>query len=292
MEFNKKLLALTIAFAIALSNPAMAAWDKTLSGSDNISDLDTYLTSNNTALEGILSGLSSIKIASNLKIVRASTTSVTVTADQLFLKSDTTISARETSVNETIAITTSGVSGLRTGLVEASNTWYYIVIMRKSSDGTVNGILDTSTTPTLETGYDQYAVVGAVRNNSSSDFIDFYQYGNEYWYSTWQTMASSSGSVSPWTSIDTSSFVPSGLSSVAFGVGDSINSYVQISNDSTVNSGQTTLGANKWIFPYSSTPVISWWRLNIKTSDTIYWGCSNAGSTVSIKIAGFFINKL
>lgn len=279
----KKILSLLLAFALALSNPAMAAWDKTLAGSDNISDLDTYLTANNTALEGILSGLSSIGTAANLKIVRTSTTVVTVTADQLFLKSDTTISARETSVSEAIAITTEGVSGRRTGLVEASDTWYYIVIMRKSSDGTVNGLLETSTTPTLETGYDQYAVVGAVRNNSSSDFVDFIQVGRIYAYTAGINVFQGSGTSA-------------------------------LSNINTGQVGASSAGTNKISAGYEGQYA---YQFSLLTADTIYYGTStttwtaidvssacpnllsthiwgssfSSGSNQYVYVQGFIINK-
>lgn len=285
----KKILSLIIAFAIALSNPAMAAWDKTLAGSDNISTLDTYITDNNTALETLLSGISSLGTAKNLKIVRTNSTTVTVTADQLFLKSDTTISARETSVSEAIAITTAGASGLRTGLAEASNTWYYIVIMRKSSDGTVNGLLDTSTTPTLETGYDQYAVVGAVRNNSSSDFIDFKQYGNLAFYVNWQSSASGSPGSGSWSSIDLTSFVPSSISDIVIGsVGAAGSHNTAVTNDSSVATGST--GApNKIGASDNVVAMYTPFELDILTANTIYWLSDASGA---VYIAGYRVNKL
>ena len=88
----------------------------------------------------------------NLKVVRTNVTTVTVTADELALNDGTVIS----SVSEAIAITTTGAGGLMTGLTEG-NKWYAIWIMRKSADGTVDGILTESftTIATLPAGYDQ-----------------------------------------------------------------------------------------------------------------------------------------
>lgn len=76
--------------------------------------------------------------------------------------------------NQAVALTTSGANGLDTGS-EAGNTWYYLWAIRKSSDGTVGGLLSTSrTSPTMPSGYDQKALLPlAIRNDGSSNIIPF-----------------------------------------------------------------------------------------------------------------------
>lgn len=286
----RKLGSLLLTLTLILSPMGFCAWDATApSGGSNASDIDTNTTANFSALESLLGGLSSARTANNLKIVRDSVTAVTVTADQLFLKSSTTLSSRITSVNETISITTAGVSGLRTGLVESSDTWYYIVIMRKSSDGTVNGILDNSTTPTLETGYDQYAVVGAVRNNSSSDFINFKQYGELVFYVNWQSTASGAPGAGSWSSIDLSPYVPSGISEVVIGTAGASGSHnTAVTNDISVATSST--GApNKIVASDNVVAMYTPFEFDLITPNTMYWLSDGTGA---VYVAGYRITKI
>jgi hypothetical protein len=84
------------------------------------------------------------------------------------------------SINVNINITVSGANGLDTGS-EAASTWYYIWII--SNGSTVAGLLSTSdTSPTLPTGYTYKRLISAVRNNASSNFIDFKQTDDQYQY--------------------------------------------------------------------------------------------------------------
>jgi hypothetical protein len=82
----------------------------------------------------------------------------------------------EFSTAYTVDITVSGSGGLSTDLTEAAGTWYYLFAIRKSGDGTINGILTTATSaPTMPSGYNQYRMLPiALRNNASGDLVPFY----------------------------------------------------------------------------------------------------------------------
>ena len=219
----------------------------------------------------------------NLKVVRASATQVTVTADELVLENTDHEKVSVFGVNKTAAITSSGAGGLDTG--EEANVWYYIWIIRKSSDGTLNALLSASATaPTLPAGYDQKALVSAV-HNTSGDFVDFIQEGNEYFYTTWLAMASGAPGAGAWYAIDTTSFVPSGISSHARGSLSNVST-TAISN---VNTGATgvTIAPNKITSNLNPTTVFTW-EFNIITANTLYWLA--LGDTCYI--SGFKINKL
>jgi len=71
-----------------------------------------------------------------------------------------------------VAITASGVNGLDAGS-EAANTWYYLwLIKQTASPFTVAGLLSASSTaPTMPAGYTHSRLIGAVRNDGSSNFI-------------------------------------------------------------------------------------------------------------------------
>ena len=73
-----------------------------------------------------------------------------------------------------VDIASSGLGGLSAG-TEAIDTWYYIWIIGKV-DMTVGVILDiSSTSPTLPVDYTFKRLVGAVRNNISSNFLQYMQ---------------------------------------------------------------------------------------------------------------------
>ncbi|MEB3286180.1 MAG: hypothetical protein VKJ04_01620 [Vampirovibrionales bacterium] len=80
----------------------------------------------------------------------------------------------EVSADLDIVLSASGALGLDTGS-EASNTWYYLWLIRKSSDATVSALFSASrTSPTLPGGYDQKRLLPfAARNNSSANLLPF-----------------------------------------------------------------------------------------------------------------------
>ncbi len=98
-----------------------------------------------------------------------------ITADDVVLKNASDLSYLASAVSLTVSITSSGVNGLDTG-AEASSTWYYLWVIYNGT--TVAGLLSASaTSPTMPTGYTYKALVGAVYNNSGSDFVRFWQTG-------------------------------------------------------------------------------------------------------------------
>lgn len=113
----------------------------------------------------------------------------------------------------TIDITVSGIDGLDTGS-EASDTWYFVWLI-KHTDGTVSGLLSlSSTSPTLPAGYTKKRRLGSIRNDTGSDIIPFAQNGNanRRTYSYLSIITSrqplSGGSSEPIAAVDLSSFVP------------------------------------------------------------------------------------
>lgn len=249
--------------------------------------LKTQGSSANPTWAGVAGGV--IGSYKNLKIVRTNATTVTVTADELVLEDSSNNKVTERSVSEAIAITTSGASGLDTG-AEAANTIYYIWIIRKSSDGTVNGLLSTSSSsPTMPSGYDQKALVGVVGNDNSSDLIDFIQTGRYYEFTGGQTIAS--GNVSVWTAIDLTPsiltfFVPSALSTRVFGFLAG-SAAPQLANNNSVSTDVDTGGRGKVA---SKAGGVTYWELDIVTTDTLYWG--SGGADAEVHIGGFILNKL
>lgn len=78
-----------------------------------------------------------------------------------------------------IDITNSGANGLDVGS-EIADTWYYVWVIKNITTETVAGLFSiSSTSPTLPTGYTKKRRIGVIRNNSSSDFLQFFQTGKD-----------------------------------------------------------------------------------------------------------------
>lgn len=70
--------------------------------------------------------------------------------------------------------------GLFTGTV-ANNTWYYMFIIRKDSDGTIDAGFDISeSAANIPSGYTAFRRVGAVRTNGSANILQFQQHGDDF----------------------------------------------------------------------------------------------------------------
>lgn len=227
-----------------------------------------------------------------LKVIRLSDTQVRVTADELVLENVSGQKYTATSLNVTGDITVSGANGLDAG-AEASDTWYYVWVI---SDGTTEAALlsASSTNPTMPAGYTYKALVGAVRNDSSGDFIDFKQYGREFWYYDWQTLASGAVGLNAWTTLDTSALIPSGLSTLAFGVlrNETNASNIGLSHRNDIPIEDTISSArepNKFVKTSVTGNICAWWKLPILTANTLYWGSDNSGV---VSVAGFILTEI
>ena len=240
----------------------------------------------------------------NLVVTKSTNSAIIVTADELVLQNTSFDPVRITSVSETLTITTSGASGLVAALSETANTLYYVWIARKSSDGTVNGFLSTSSVfatalSQFDSGYDQGALVSVVGNDNSSNFIGFTQTGRKYNFTSWASMAS--GTLGTWSTVLTGvdltpanmstnpGFVPSALSNFCFGsmhVASSVSGV--IANVSTATGDTTTVVANRLAWGQVS-PEHNYWQFDVLTADTLYVMSTGA---VTVYLQGFEITKL
>ncbi len=100
---------------------------------------------------------------------------VDVTADEVVLRNSAGLNYSAQSVNVTIDMgaTAGNPNALDTG-AEAASTWYYVWLIYNGT--AVAGLFSASSSaPTLPTGYTYKALVGAVRNQSTSNFLKFVQ---------------------------------------------------------------------------------------------------------------------
>ena len=121
------------------------------------------------------------------------------------------------SVDLSLNLASTGANG-RDGGSEAANTWYHVFIIYNPATNAVAGLLSASATaPTLPSGYTAWRLVGAVRNNGSSNLFRTLKRGNRtvYLLGTNPTVhrsmaAGAAGSFSPltWAAVATGDFVP------------------------------------------------------------------------------------
>jgi len=94
------------------------------------------------------------------------------------------ITSSYTKTTSTWAAGTS-VGGLDTGTI-ASNTWYYVYVIKNPTSDLVDWIYSASaSSPTLPSGYTKKRMIGAVKTNGSSQFIQWIMYedGTQRWNS-------------------------------------------------------------------------------------------------------------
>src|SRR3989337_3146829 len=149
---------------------------------------------------------------SNLRISNNATTPLSkldIIANTITLTNNTGESYDIRNLSTTVDITVLGLGGRSAGS-EAIDTWYYVWIVGKV-DMTVGAILDiSSTSPTLPADYIFKHMVGAVRNNSSSDFLRFVQRNDLVLYQGADSsrLVLNQGHATSYTNVSCGSFVP------------------------------------------------------------------------------------
>ena len=190
---------------------AINSWDEAKpAGTDHIDTSDELLRANNSAIEEMIGG-STI----NLVITRPTAATVTITADRLVLLRDAAAAAarppvyiNQSAINVTGNITAAGANGLDAG-AEAASTWYFIYIIRDTVNGATAALLSLSATaPTMPGTYNYKRLVGAVYNDSASNFVNFVQRGNRVFYTAAQTILTAGAQVA-YTAITMTAYVPS-----------------------------------------------------------------------------------
>lgn len=171
-----------------------------------------------TSASGVISAVASVQSTfKNLKIIWASNTTLTLTADQLLMQNSSGVPYLAKSVSVTLNSASSGAGGLDTGSI-AANTWYYVYGIYNGT--TQSAVLSASSSgPTLPGGYTyDTGPIGAARTDGSSHFLGFMQFGRDWQY--WVTASSSnltafpviaSGSAGSYTAESVSAVCPTAI---------------------------------------------------------------------------------
>jgi hypothetical protein len=155
--------------------------------------------------------------ARNLVVKYVTAATVDIDADRLVLFDSSGNGLVVNAVNLTADISTSGANGRGTGISETGNLWYYMFV--GDGGGTPYCWLDTSATGANDPGGSTYkGRVGAVRNDGSSDFVEFLQRGREVTTGTNFTVGKvvTNGAATTYTTVSLAAAVPPTAVSVDF----------------------------------------------------------------------------
>ena len=130
-------------------------------------------------------------------------TTCTFTADALYLEDGSFNVLRVNNFSSTLSVSVTGLNGIDTGSVAASN-WYYVYAI---SNGTTPGLLASlsATAPTFPSGYTYKQLIGVFKTDSSSKVIAFIQTGSDWSYITQVQFASNTNAGS---AISLSGYLP------------------------------------------------------------------------------------
>lgn len=244
---------------------------------ENIEDI-------NEAGQGIIERMPIRDTARNLVIKNNATHAdhqVDIDADEIILQDDSGLSLRVSAVDLTVDIAASGANGLDTGAED--NVLYYIWVI---NNGTTTAALlsESSTAPTLPSGYTFKALVGAVRN-VSSDFKTFGQIGSVVAHSSITALLS--GSETSFTAVDLTGLIPATAKAIT-GYAQSIKTSatacdIEISPHSDGSTGAVVIKQSG----ASGTQIASgYFKMPLLTALTI-WYRTVSGSESYIFITGW-----
>lgn len=170
----------------------------------------------------------------------AGLTTCTWTADALYLEDSSFNVLRVNNFSSTLSVSVTGLNGIDTGSVAASN-WYYVYAI---SNGTTPGLL-ASLSPTSVTfpgGYAYKQLIGAFKTDASSKVVAFIQLGADWSYIAQVQFASGTNAGS---AISLSGYIPASRVGVLKGTvnnGGSSQNEVSIALNSTSGAIASAIG--------------------------------------------------
>lgn len=208
---------------------------------------------------------------------------VDIDADEIILQDSSGNSAQVKNADLTADVSAPGANGLDAGS-EAADTFYYIYVILKSGDGTVASLLSLSpTAPTMPSGYDYKALVGAVRNDNSSNFIPFRKENGFTFFDAVQTIKDGSFATSAWTAQSLAAIFPATAKNIIVSMGSG-GSTTGLSPRSDGHAGSyfraASTASNIDFGGVMPTARDNWSKHYTRYEDTIYYYVTNANSTM------------
>lgn len=223
--------------------------------------------------------------ATNLIIQAGATaaTQVDIDADSVLLVNSSGEGLVVNNVNLTVTITTAGANGLDTGS-ESGSTWYHLWVIYNINSSTTAGLMsESATAPTLPSGYTYQGYVGAIYNDSSSDFEEIVQSGTLVGAQRQQIVQDTSGPTT-YQSQSLAAYIPPTARTMLFEVrGDddgsaSWNAAVSPTNGD-VGSVVLAHGAGELVRAQVELPIL--------TSQQLYYKVNAATNNITIRLSGW-----
>ena len=184
-------------------------------------------------------------------------------------------------------------AGGRFNITLENNTWYHVFLIRKDSDGTIDGGFDTSiSAANIPGGYTAYRRLGSVRTDGSANILAFTQNGDWFRWTTltedWDTtgLGTTESNFTP--------KVPTGLSVLALGnvyISNASNpARVYIRHPDETNATPTVDGPplGSIASPASNDSVINQVQAFTNTSGQLRASAAHASTTVRYVTVGWF----
>lgn len=255
---------------------------------------DAFLTYAKLATDAKTTGapargdFSALVVANN---VATPNSKVDVAATDLIVKDASVIPVCLTSVALTgVDITASGANGLDTG-AEAGNTWYFIWVIYNPTTVTTAGLISASATaPTMPAGYTYKALVGAVRNDGSSNFVGFWQEGREVFQVTQNVITNTAPALADtYESLSLAAYVPT-IAKVALGVmgmsNTANNSSMAVASDAAGIGAQAVAGFTTTDLT-DGFSMCAPFRTGLKTAQAIFWKGGTASAWFRVSVSGW-----
>jgi len=256
----KKLFVILFGFLLLVGNANAQQWSKSdPAGTRNISDIDYYVTNNNTALDRLLANYNTISLSYN------SAAQVTASAGQVTVSNSDGSTRLLLSNSSATTVTWADIDAG----AEANSTTYYVYAIAALSTSEA-ATFKISTSSSAPTGVTYYKRIGSFYNNSSGDIDRTKIY----------TVASA------YQPADTS-----GKRDVqaVYDYGTSTSSFTSVTGGLIFAFGQASVGADSTAtisnLPFTSTSTFKCWATfdqNV-TNDDGFAGCTPASaSTLTI----------
>ncbi|WP_190234339.1 hypothetical protein [Mesorhizobium sp. M4A.F.Ca.ET.050.02.1.1] len=230
----------------------------------------------------------------NLKVQVTSDTQVTITADALSVEDTSGYLARLSAVNVTAALNASGANGLDTG-AEAASTWYYAWVIWNGTT-TAALISMSATAPTMPGGYTHKLMVGAIRNDGSSNLWRTLQYGRECRIVIGTNPAASvliaSGTtgdpaVGTYTDLDLSAFIPPLATKAYFTVSNAVDTGAELilSPSASYGGGASSTNPSYACFIVASAAINGSLQMYVplETAQHVWWASDSGSNKLFIR---------
>lgn len=200
-----------------------------------------------------------------------------IDANEVVLKDSSGRAYLASAVNLTVDIAASGANGLDTG-TEANSTWYYAWVIYNGT--TVSGLLSASSTaPTLPSGYTYSALLGAIYNDSSGNFLAMIQLGNAA--DILPIAVVSGGTATSYTSVSLSAAVPTTAKRARGRIRMSSTSATARRVDVAADANETAV-CSAGSAAATSAPIYAQWNLPMKTAQTLFYRVTADSAIVEV----------